>query len=403
MDSPLVFQHLAGADRQLRVAVVTETYPPEVNGVAMTTGRLVEGMLRGGHRVQLVRPRQGAADRPASAGGFEEVLSRGLPIPRYNHLRMGLPARGALTRLWSVQRPDVVQVVTEGPLGWSAVSAARKLRLPVVTEFHTNFHSYSDYYGISWLKQPVHAWLRRFHGKGDACLVPTAELAASLTERGVRRVEVVSRGVDIQLFSPGRRSEALRASWGVQPGDLVAVVVGRMAPEKNLGLAVQAFDRLRAVAPHARLLFVGDGPSRAALQAQRPEFLYAGMRGGEDLAAHYASADLFLFPSLTETFGNVVIEALASGLPVVGFDYAAAASYVRDGENGWLAPSGDEAAFLAAAERVAGDAALRAHMAARAPATVVDAGWDGVTRRLLAVLDDVVRAHERRGAGELAA
>ena len=127
MDTPLVMQHLGTAERQLRVAVVTETYPPEVNGVAMTTGRLVDGMLRLGHQVQLVRPRQGHGDQPASADGLEEVLSRGLPIPRYNHLKLGLPARNVLQRLWSLRRPDVVQVVTEGPLGWSAVAAARKL------------------------------------------------------------------------------------------------------------------------------------------------------------------------------------------------------------------------------------------------------------------------------------
>lgn len=399
MDTPLVMQHLGTAERQLRVAVVTETYPPEVNGVAMTTGRLVDGMLRLGHQVQLVRPRQGHGDQPASADGLEEVLSRGLPIPRYNHLKLGLPARNVLQRLWSLRRPDVVQVVTEGPLGWSAVAAARKLRLPVITEFHTNFHSYSGYYGVGWLKQPVEAWLRRFHNKGEVCLAPTRELACQLMARGVRRVEVVARGVDTGLFSPSRRSEALRREWGASGETLVAAVVGRMAPEKNLSLAVRAFDALRERHPDARLLFVGDGPARAALQAERPDFIYAGMRSGEDLAAHYASADLFLFPSQTETFGNVTTEALASGLPVVGFDYAAAAERVRSDENGWLVPLGDDAGFIDAAQRLAGDTALRLRLAGNARASVQDADWDGIVRRLLAVMDEVVGAHEAREAG----
>ncbi len=398
MDTPLVLQHLAGAERQLRVAVVTETYPPEVNGVAMTTGRLVDGMLRLGHQVQLVRPRQGETDHPGSSAGFEEVLSRGLPIPRYKHLKMGLPARAVLQRMWAVRRPDVVQVVTEGPLGWSAVTAARRLRLPVVTEFHTNFHSYSSYYGMGWLKQPVEAWLRRFHNKGDLCLAPTAELAGQLMARGMRRVEVVARGVDTRLFSPARRSAELRESWGAAPHTLVAIVVGRMAPEKNLGLAVRAFDRLKAqLGGDARLVLVGDGPARAALQAERPDLCYAGMRTGEDLAAHYASADLFLFPSTTETFGNVVTEALASGLPVVGYDYAAAAEHVRDGHNGCLAPLGDEAAFVAAALRM-GSAALRAQLAGKARDSVLSVDWDAVTRSLAGLLGEVVLAHERRNA-----
>lgn len=396
MDAPLSLQDLARSNRQLRIALVTETFPPEVNGVAMTTGRLVDGLLRLGHRLQLVRPRQGADDHPAHADGYEEVLARGLPIPKYNHLKMGLPARSTLIRMWSLRRPDVVQVVTEGPLGWSAVAAARKLRLPVITEFHTNFHSYSRYYGMGWLKQPVEAYLRRFHNKGDLCLAPTAELALQLGGRGVRKVEVVARGVDTQLFSPARRSEDLRRAWGAGPQTLVAAVVGRVAPEKNLGLAIRAFDALRLRVPEARLLVVGDGPARAALAAACPDAVFAGMRTGEDLAAHYASADLFLFPSMTETFGNVTTEALASGLPVVGFDYAAAAERVRSGHNGWLAPLGDEAAFIEAALRVGADAGLRAALAAQARASVLDADWGAIAQRLAAVIEGVVQHHESR-------
>lgn len=396
MDVPLSLQHLARAARQLRIAVVTETYPPEVNGVAMTTGRVVEGLLGLGHCVQLIRPRQGADDRAASSDGFEEVLSRGLPIPKYNHLKMGLPARSALQRMWSLRRPDVVQVVTEGPLGWSAVAAARKLRLPVITEFHTNFHSYSGYYGMGWLKQPVEAYLRRFHNKGELCLAPTAELAAQLMNRGIRRVEVVARGVDTRLFAPTRRSAGLRAAWGAGEDTLVVAVIGRVAPEKNLGLAVRAFEALRRRVPDARLLCVGDGPARAALQAAHPDYLFAGMRRGEDLAAHYASADLFLFPSTTETFGNVTTEALASGLPVIGFDYAAAAERVRVGYNGWLAALGDDVGFIDAAVRVGSDAGLRQTLALNARDSVVDADWGVIARELAAVVENVVQAHESR-------
>lgn len=396
MDAPLSLQDLARSHRQLRIALVTETFPPEVNGVAMTTGRLVDGLLRLGHRLQLVRPRQNADDQPASGEGYEEVLARGLPIPRYNHLKMGLPARSTLIRMWSLRRPDVVQVVTEGPLGWSAVAAARKLRLPVITEFHTNFHSYSRYYGMGWLKQPVEAYLRRFHNKGDLCLAPTAELAAQLGERGVRKVDVVARGVDTGLFAPDRRSETLRAAWGATPQTLVAVVVGRIAPEKNLALAIRAFEALRARQADVRLLFVGDGPAREQLAAACPDAVFAGMRTGVDLAAHYASADLFLFPSMTETFGNVTTEALASGLPVVGFDYAAAAERVRNGHNGWLAPLGDESAFVEAVVRLGGDADLRARLAANARASVIDADWGMIAQRLACVIEGVVQRHESR-------
>ncbi|MDP5238433.1 glycosyltransferase family 1 protein [Uliginosibacterium sp. 31-16] len=389
-------QTLAPARRQLRIALVTETYPPEVNGVAMTTGRVVDGLLALGHEVHLIRPRQSAAEQPAHGGSFEEMLARGIPIPKYEHLKMGMPARQALIRAWTARRPDVVQVVTEGPLGWSAVAAARKLKLPVITEFHTNFHSYTRYYGVGWLKQPLAAWLRRFHNKGDLCLAPTESLRAELQGIGYSKVEVVARGVDTQLFNPQRRSAALRQSWGASDDTLVCAIVSRLAPEKNLELGIRAFEAIRARRPDARLIFVGDGPARAPLQARYPEHVYAGMRNGEDLAAHYASADCFIFPSLTETFGNVITEALASGLPVLGFNYAAAAELLSDGHNGLLVPYGDEAAFIEAASGLVQTPQLLAAMQARARTSVLQIDWQAVVHRLVCVLEQTLSAHENR-------
>lgn len=391
----LHLQTLSPARRQLRIAVVSETYPPEINGVAMTTGRIVDGLLQQGHEVQLVRPRQHAGDQPAPAEGFDEMLSVGIPIPKYNHLKMGLPARLALGRAWSVRRPDIVQVVTEGPLGWSAVAAARKLKIPVITEFHTNFHSYTRYYGVGWLKQPLAAWLRRFHNKGDLCLAPTAALRGELLGSGYASVEVVARGVDTRLFAPQRRDEALRHSWGAQPDTLVCAIVSRLAPEKNFELGIQAFAEIRARRPDARLLLVGDGPARAALQARHPEHVYAGMRSGEDLAAHYASADCFLFPSSTETFGNVIAEALASGLPVLSYDYAAASELLRHGHNGLLVPYADEQAFVAGAAALA-DAPRLAAMRQQARASVLHMDWQAIVQRLVAIQEQVIERHAQR-------
>ena len=399
MDSArLHLQTLAPTRRQLRVAIVTETYPPEVNGVAMTTGRIVDGLLQAGHEVQLVRPRQHAGEQPAPSEGFDEMLSIGIPIPKYNHLKMGLPARMALTRAWSLRRPDVIQVVTEGPLGWSAVAAARKLKIPVITEFHTNFHSYTRYYGVGWLKQPLAAWLRRFHNKGDLCLVPTASLRGELLGSGYANVEVVARGVDTELFTPARRSEALRQSWGATQDTLVCAIVSRLAPEKNFELGIRAFEAIRAHRPDARLLLVGDGPARPPLQAKHPEHLFAGMRSGEDLAAHYASADCFLFPSSTETFGNVIAEALASGLPVLSYDYAAASELLRDGHNGMLVPYADEAAFVSAAERLAQEPELLGAMQQRARESVLHMDWQAIVQRLVSVQENVIEAHTQRAS-----
>ncbi|MDD5249960.1 MAG: glycosyltransferase family 1 protein [Rhodocyclaceae bacterium] len=373
----------------LRIALVTETFPPEVNGVAMTLGRLADGLRSRNHGVEIVRPRQ-PGERQAR-GPHSEALVRGLPIPNYRGLRFGLPAAGFLQRRWQQNPPDIVHVATEGPLGASAIKAARRLGLPVSSSFHTNFDAYSRHYGLGWLKRPITGYLRRFHDRCDSTYVPTRALADELAALGYRNVDVISRGVDTRLFSPARRSDALRAAWGVAGGDLVVAYVGRLAAEKNLQTVLDAFAAIRARQPRARLLFVGDGPMKKTLAARHPEHLYAGMRHGEDLAAHYASSDLFLFPSLTETFGNATTEALASGLCVVAYDQAAAAEIIDDGRNGLLAPPGDAAAFIAAASRAAAPGVLSA-LRAQAAASVAARDWERIHDAFAAALARLVTA-----------
>ena len=400
-DDGILVEHIAHGHRQLRVAMVTETYPPEVNGVAMTVGRMVSGLRDRGHSVQLIRPRQHAGEAPDRGFRFEERLAGGLSIPNYPGLRFGLPSKGYLSRLWSLDRPDVIHVATEGPLGWSAVSAARKLRLPVSSGFHTDFEAYARHYGVGWLKEPIARYLKSLHNRTDATLVPTRALAESLERAGYRGVRVLARGVDTRWFHPGRRSAELRARWGVGESGLVVLHVGRMAAEKNLDLVLRSFERIRAMRPDARMLFVGGGPLAGNLASRHPEFLFAGVRHGEDLAAHYASADVFLFPSLTETYGNVTAEALASGLAVIAYRCAAAADLIEDGVHGLLAPMAEDAAFAAAAARAAADDPLRASLRGAAPAAVAGLDWERIHDRFSAVLAEIVdrRSQDRQARG----
>ena len=358
----------------MRIAVVSETWPPEVNGVARTAARFAEALRLRGHDLHVVRPRQGAGD----CARADEFLVRSLPIPRYPNLRAGLPAKGRLGRLWTFRRPDVVHIVTEGPLGWSALAAARALRLPVVSDFRTNFHDYCEHYGFGFLRRPIVAYLRKFHNRTATTLVPTDAMRAALAQLGFERVRVIARGVDTRLFDPARRDPSLRASWGAGPEDVVALYVGRLAPEKNLAALTQP--------PGARLVFVGDGPARGELAARFPQAVFAGTRTGTDLAAHYASADAFLFPSLTETFGNVTLEAMASGLAVVAYDYAGAAAAIRHGVSGLLVPFGDAAGFAAQAAALVADPARARQLGANARREALGRGWEQVAAELEAVL-----------------
>ncbi len=371
-------QTLPSMRPQLRIAVVTETYPPEVNGVAMTLGRLVNGLQVRNHQVQLIRPRQNDGDQPQPTATLSEHLQRGIALPRYEGLKMGLPAKAALTRLWTRQRPDVVQIATEGPLGWSALAAANKLRLPVASDFHTNFHSYSSHYGFGLLRRAIVAYLRKFHNKAAVTLVPTEGIRRELLAHGYENIEIIGRGVDTQLFHPGRRDAALRAQWGVGEYETAVLYVGRLAAEKNLSLVFSAFDAMHQAHPATRLVLVGDGPERAGWQAKRPDAIFCGTQVGEALAAHYASGDVFLFPSLTETWGNVTIEAMASGLAVVAYDCAAAEEIIRHDENGLKVAPEDQAAFIAQAVSLVSDVARQRRLGTAAAARAAQLSWDAI-------------------------
>ena len=371
--------------RSLRIAVVTETYPPEVNGVAATIACLVERLRARNHEVQLVRPRQHRADGRATAEGFHEVLMRGLPIPGYPGLKMGLPSKRGLVQLWTARRPDIVHIATEGPLGWSALQAALRLGLPVSSDFRTNFHAYSRHYGIGWLHEPIIAYLRRFHNLARCTMVPTEALRRALAEYGFRNLIVLARGVDTRLFDPARRSDELRRSWGAGPESVVVLHVGRLAQEKNLGTLAAVHRVVRRRNPGVKLVLVGDGPARKWLQLECPDAHFAGMRTGEDLAAHYASGDLFVFPSLTETFGNVTPEAMASGLPVLAYNYAAAGALIRSGHNGMVAQFGDTRDFVERAARLVQDRATLREMGRRARETACAMGWERIVAQVESV------------------
>lgn len=375
-------------DSPLRVALVTETYPPEINGVALTLSRLVSGLKARGHIVDLIRPRQKQSDIP----GPHELLTTGLPIPGYPDLRFGLPAHGAIRRRWSQCRPDIVHVATEGPLGAAAVGAARALDIPISSSFHTNFRAYSHHYRLGWLRHLVGGHLRRLHNRTDLTMVPTPALAEELRQQGYHRLDILARGIDTRLFNPGRRSDNLRTLWGVAPDDLVIAYVGRLAPEKNLDLVSTTYSAIASKQSRTRLLFVGDGPSMARLRQSHPDAIFAGMRRDIDLAAHYASADIFLFPSLTETYGNVVPEAMASSLGVVAFNCAAAADLIISGDNGLKAPPGDDLGFIDRAVSLVVNRKKLAEIRVRAAESIRNMDWEHINERFLQLINTVLSA-----------
>lgn len=364
----------------LHIEVVTDTYAPDINGVALSLARLCEGLRARGHRVEVIR---------SGKGGAGEVGLPWWPLPGYWEIKVGAPLPGQLRRRWENQRPDVVYVAIETPLGFSASSAALKLGIPVVGGFHTNFREYLRKYGMEWFGEKVWAYQKWFHDRLALTLVPSPDAREKLLLAGFPKVGVLGRGVDTNRFHPSRRDESLRAGWGVAPDSPVAIVVGRVSSEKNIELAIRAFDRMRRIHPEVVCVVVGDGPARAKLQREHPEVRFIGYRTGAELAACYASADLMLFPSETETFGNVLLEGMASGLATLSYDYAASSWHCVNEVNALKVPKSDEAAFLEAAE-VLLDPALRQRLGQAARITAESLGWSSVVADMERVFREVI-------------
>jgi UDP-2,3-diacylglucosamine pyrophosphatase LpxH/glycosyltransferase involved in cell wall biosynthesis len=352
----------------MKIDFVTDTFLPDVNGVAMTLARLTDGLRRRGHRIHVIR---------TGERGSGETVVPSVGLPGYKEVRLGLPGPFRLRKRWSKRRPDAIYVATESLLGDSAVKVGKSMGIPVITGFHTNFHEYMTQYRLGSFEPAARYYLKRFHSRADCTLAPSQEVVEMLRAQGFPEVHLLGRGVDTALFDPAKRCEALRASWGAGPSVPVALVVGRVAAEKNLDLAMQAFHRLVVQQPELRCVVVGDGPLREKLSQEHPQVHFSGVKTGEELARHYASADFLLFPSETETFGNVLLEGMASGLVAVSYDYAAAARHVTHAENAYKAAKGDADEFVA----LAGEA-MRVHrddlMRIRARETAEALGWDSI-------------------------
>ncbi|WP_419812934.1 glycosyltransferase family 4 protein [Bacterioplanoides sp.] len=355
-----------------RISIVTETYVPDVNGVANSLRHLIQSLDRDAYRIQIIRTSPKQHWLPQE----EEIWTTGVTIPMYPDLQLGLPARQTIAAAWQQFQPDLIFIATEGPLGYSALKEAQRRDLPVLSAFHTNFHRYSSYYGFGWIRSLTLNWLRRFHNRTLATLVPSRDSADFLQRAKFNNVKVLPHGVDCELFHPKRRSTQLREQWQVRADQPVALYVGRIAAEKNIPQVIASFRHCQKQHPDLRLVMVGDGPMRAELEQQHPDIIFAGVQTGEMLARHYASADCFVFASTTETFGLVTLEAMASALPVVAYPLAAAGQYVTSGIHGCLAASESPDAFTEAFQQLLQLDLLTTGQAARTCAE--QASWTAV-------------------------
>jgi glycosyltransferase involved in cell wall biosynthesis len=366
----------------MRIAIFSEVYWPMVSGVGVTLERLVRELHARGHQARVYTATYplpgGLEDRP------EVHRSPSIPLFLYPDVQWAFPRPREITADLALFRPDVVHVATEFALGLAGVKAANQLGLPIIASAHTDYQKYARRYGVGFVLQMGWLYLRWFYHHAQKVLVPSRVYERHLNARGVTHTGLWTRGVDPAEFHPRFRSDAYRARFGVGPSDLLVTYIGRLAKEKDLRHLLTAWTTLRRQYPRARLVLVGRGPLEAELRDRPVAGVHlAGLLRGRELAEAYASADLFVFPSTTETFGNSLLEAMASGLPSLSVRAGGVLEFAEHEANAWLAPPGDATALTAALSRLMSDPALRARLAAGALRTAEARRWDRIYDQLL--------------------
>ena len=364
------------ATRPLRIAIVSETFVPKMDGIVRFLVEMLGYLRRHGHAALVFCPGAG----PASVSGADVVRAAALPFPLYPELQLTLRSTRMVSTLRGWQ-PDIVHLAGPALLGAQGLRVARLLGLPAVGHFQTNLPLYARHYGLPWLSTPAWRYLALLHNRCVCTYAPSGPAAEECRRHGLRRVSVLPRGVDITAFSPRYRSDAVRRRWGVSADQVVFLYAGRLAPEKNL---LRLAELTRAM-PDSRLVVVGDGPYRATLARQFGSAVsFTGYLHGEDLAAAYASADVFAFPSLTETFGLVLLEAMASGLPVLAMRAGGVPESVADGQTGILGEPAIADTWVRSARRLAESSELRRAMGERGRIAAQVRTWEATFDQLLA-------------------
>jgi phosphatidylinositol alpha 1,6-mannosyltransferase len=370
----------------MRIAIITESFPPNVNGVAHCVVRVAENLIRKGHHPLVIAPESGRAGVTDHEFPYPVERVPSVPVPGYPTFRLGLPnpqTRRAIVR----HGTDVVHLASPVVLGAWGARVARAERLPMIAVYQTDLPSYARAYHLGRATEAFSwRWLRDIHNTAGRTLAPSSTSAADLGAHGLERIRMWGRGVDTERFNPDLRDERLRAQIAPD-GEVIVGYVGRLAIEKRV-------DLLAAVAalPGVKLAVTGSGPMEEELRAALPSAAFLGMRYGADLARIYASLDVFVHTGPFETFGQTIQEASASGLPVVAPASGGPLDLVDDGMTGYLVPPGDPDALAAAVRKLAGDTALRERLGAAARRRVLGRTWSALTDELVAHYAAVINA-----------
>ncbi len=365
----------------MRIALFSEVYWPMVSGVGITLTRLTDALRARGHDVRVYSAQyqlpSGLMDRP------EVRRSAGVPVGLYPDVHWAFPRQSQIEADLAAFQPDLIHVATEVTMGLAGVKAARRLGIPLVASAHTDYQKYAEWYRVPWVIGAAWVYLRWFYGQAERVLCPSKIYQDFLISKGIKHASIWSRGVDPREFHPGFRSQEYRSRLGVGPNDLLVTYVGRVAREKDIGRLLEVWPAVAARHSNATLAIVGQGPLEDSIRKMNlPRTHVLGLLKGPALSVAYASADIYSFPSPTETFGNSLLEALASGLPSIAADTGGVLEFARHGDNCLLAKAGDAPSLETMLERLLSEPGLRGHLKEGALATAAERRWDLVYDRL---------------------
>lgn len=366
---------------ELRVALFTGNYNYIKDGVALTLNRLVAFLERRGVPVLIFAP-VAATPAFASVGELVAVPSFAIPTREEYRIALGLPA--AQRKRLEDFRPTLFHIAVPDILGYQALKLAGRWKVPVVASYHTRYDTYLRFYGLGLFEKLGQRYMRNFYNRVARVYPPSESMAEIIRAEGQsQHVEVWARGVDSELFSPARRDMAWRRRLGIADDEIAISFAGRLVKEKNTAIYMRVMNALTARGLKVKPLVIGDGPEMAAMKAGLHNGVFAGFLHGEELARAYASSDIFFFPSESETFGNVTLEAMASGLPAVNAIASGSNSLVVEGETGHLVSARDEAGLAAKLDMLVMDGELRRRMGAAARARALTFSWDHILSGLL--------------------
>jgi len=377
----------------MRIAYFTESLPPLTDGVSHTLTNLRLSLLDEGHDFVFISPFVPHPD--GWDGKVYEVIS--MPFPLYTKYKLALPAFHDLRSVLGKFRPDIIHICSPFFLGMAAINFARTVNIPVVSSYHTRFVSYLKYYGFEWFEPFGWIYLKWFYRRTDKNFVPSRATISELESKGFPNLDLWERGVDTRRFSPIHADQFQRNRWSPD-GAPIALYAGRLVREKDIEILIQAYRLLRDRGIEFKLVFVGEGPMQDEIARSLPDAVMAGFLSGEELSRAYASADFFVFPSTTESFGNVVLEAGASGLPCVVAGEGGVTNLVRDGETGFVARPRDAGDFALKMELLISNDLLRNSFMARAMEFATKRSWTHVNKTLFRRYEALIEGNKRSGS-----